>query len=774
MKIILTSLTITLVLLATSITHAQEVGTLPGVVSVSPSGAATYTIPIDLPPGRAGMEPGIALTYNSQAGNGLLGIGWSISGLSGITRVGTTLYHDDFIDGVDFDDNDRFALDGNRLIAINTQATEFRTELETFSKIVANGTAGNGPQWFQVYTKDGLILEYGNTGDSRIEADGRSDILFWNLNKVEDRQGNYIEFEYSEENGYGRISNIYYSEHTSSPNESMYTVEFGYSPRDDVIENYIAGCKIGIDKLLDEIKIKYNEQLIKTYDLTYEDDFYAHLKNVKLTDADNESLIPTTFVWGTAPGSFNLGWTGIVNEGPDADYTMGDFNGDGNTDILCVYHSAQRAVQEFDKVTIYYSLDDGTFEAYDDSLGDYLDDFLYFLSGDYNGDGRTDLARIESSNYKIYFGKEEFENGSGFSHKTGGSYNHMSKHYFANVDLNGNGKEELLFVKYNNPLNPPHNTYFYSVVAAKEYNAETNSMETLINVDGYDHYRYSHTEDDLSPIYVGDFTGDGKTNLLINFDDDESKIMELATNTTSLVPINEQVYTFPTKNYRVFPGDFNGDGIMDILTRNKEYSTWEVHYFNGEDEWIHGISPITIPEGDQTTYFEDFQYMISDYNGDGKSDILQTYKESYDPGHGDPLEFVQSHFILHYSNGINYSKDSTAYDTKNAILERPYPQNDFNGDGKMDCFIDDRNESINDDFRVLYFYQDGQSNLVQKVTNGLGVSTEIVYQPLTNSDIYTKGNGAIFPVIDLQFPWYVAIKTNTDNGFDGYFTTDYK
>ena len=70
------------------------VGAIPGSFNVSPSGAATYTIPIECPPGINGMTPQVALTYNSQAGNGIAGWGWNIAGTSAITRVPKNQYFD--------------------------------------------------------------------------------------------------------------------------------------------------------------------------------------------------------------------------------------------------------------------------------------------------------------------------------------------------------------------------------------------------------------------------------------------------------------------------------------------------------------------------------------------------------------------------------------------------------------------------------------------------------------------------------------------------------
>jgi hypothetical protein len=54
---------------------------------VTPGGSFQYSIPIDIPDGRRGMQPTLRLVYHSRAGNGIAGMGWSLIGLPVITRV---------------------------------------------------------------------------------------------------------------------------------------------------------------------------------------------------------------------------------------------------------------------------------------------------------------------------------------------------------------------------------------------------------------------------------------------------------------------------------------------------------------------------------------------------------------------------------------------------------------------------------------------------------------------------------------------------------------
>ncbi|OJA03330.1 SpvB/TcaC N-terminal domain-containing protein, partial [Bathymodiolus thermophilus thioautotrophic gill symbiont] len=186
------------------------VGSTAGSFSVN-QGTANYTIPLTVPLGIAGMKPELSINYNSSIGNGQLGVGFSLSGSFAIHRCAKTIATDGVKGGINYDNNDRYCLNGQRLITISgtdgQSGSEYRTEMNSFRKIKYNGN------YWTVKTKSGQTFEYGNTQDSKIEAQGKSVVRLWSVNKIIDATGNAISYVYNENNANGEytLSSINYA-----------------------------------------------------------------------------------------------------------------------------------------------------------------------------------------------------------------------------------------------------------------------------------------------------------------------------------------------------------------------------------------------------------------------------------------------------------------------------------------------------------------------------------------------------------------------------------
>ena len=218
-----------------TITNAA-VGRTDGVSDVSATGEATYSIPITVPSGINGLTPELALVYGHRKTEGLAGVGWGISGLSEITRCGKTIAQDGVTKGVELVTTDRYCVDGVQLRVTTGnyggQGSRYRTEVDTVGEYVSLGTAGAGPQYWTLRTKNGLNYEYGGTSDSRIEtlASGYgSTVIIWALNEISDRNGNEILFTYIEDGtpyGGHRIDYITYRSNPGQSVTSAYKVDF--------------------------------------------------------------------------------------------------------------------------------------------------------------------------------------------------------------------------------------------------------------------------------------------------------------------------------------------------------------------------------------------------------------------------------------------------------------------------------------------------------------------------------------------------------------------
>ena len=206
---------------------ATTIGQTMGNLSVSETGAAVYTIPIAVPRGIREVAPTLALTYNSQSGNGIAGYGWHLAGLSVISRVGSTKYHNGKISEVNFTNTDQFALDGQRLLLKEGIHGEngaiYETEIFSQVRIRAVGKSKNaafGPDYFEVLYPNGAKAYYGRN----LKGNRAQNLLEYALSHWEDAQGVNIEYFYTTENNRLYIDRIEYG----GKEKVLHTINFKY------------------------------------------------------------------------------------------------------------------------------------------------------------------------------------------------------------------------------------------------------------------------------------------------------------------------------------------------------------------------------------------------------------------------------------------------------------------------------------------------------------------------------------------------------------------
>ncbi|HVK22824.1 MAG TPA: SpvB/TcaC N-terminal domain-containing protein [Actinokineospora sp.] len=280
----------------------------------SATGEANLGYPLQTPPGRAGVQPTLALRYNSAGGNGWLGVGWDVPmpSITVETRWGVPRYDAGL-------ETETYLLAGEQLTpvahrsapAARTAEKVFHTRVEgRFAKIVRHG-GSPADYWWEVTDKKGSVSVYGRDADSWL-ADAVGDISTWALREVRDANGNLMRFHHAlvEDGGVpnatvpGRA--LYPKRITwtgSGDTEGRYSVTFvrdrerGEPRRPDVQIDARMGFKKVTADLLRRVEVKLDDQLIRAYELNYRTGAFAKtlLRSVSQFDADNNLFTTHSF-----------------------------------------------------------------------------------------------------------------------------------------------------------------------------------------------------------------------------------------------------------------------------------------------------------------------------------------------------------------------------------------------------------------------------------------------------------------------------------------------
>lgn len=474
---------LTLILLS-AITHpalsappagfSEVSGTLRGVGGVTPDGQSTYRIAIQTAPGVNGVEPSVSINYRSGRSFGSVGHGWALAaGQQSISRCRQTVAQDTAAAGVSYTANDRFCLNGNRLVLMTGSAygapmSTYRTEVADHKRIVAhNGSTALGPASFTVTDTNGVKYLFGSTADSRVEVSGGSAVVrTWLLSRVVDLYGNFMTYTYAQDTPSDQptLQEIAYT--GSSQHNARYKVKFYY---DDTVADsrhmYEAGGVVKYNQRLERIETLYNSSAVRKYYFDYDDAAPGVTKRNKLikvtgcavSGSQLECQKPIDVDWEYAASGWSAG--DDLNEDLTGDrYMVGDWDGDGLHDVFtAVPTTGDQAVwhlslgsSEYGDPPINTFIPAHEIEVVTQGQFPIIKYYRYELM-DFNGDGRQDILRMKQGanvgNWEVYESMGIPATGFIYSIKPTGITREVTTRTFQIADFDGDGLDDIFYAK---------------------------------------------------------------------------------------------------------------------------------------------------------------------------------------------------------------------------------------------------------------------------------------------------------------------------------------
>jgi len=791
----------------------EVVGLTPGEFRVDESGAATYSIPINTPAGTAGVTPQVSLAYSSNnLAEGPAGVGWSISGLSSISRCPQTPIHDGGnIQEVQYNSTDKFCLDGQRLIlksgTYGAANSTYRTEVDNFSTITAKlGSSTNGPQYFEIKNKAGethyygdistVNSAYGDASDAFVEPGGFSSGVLarsWALKAIKDVKDNFILFDYSKNTTEGTfyIDSIHYTGNLTTGAPLYAEIDFIYQDYDKGFKGYMSGAYLNHNKILERIDTKIDNSTYRSYFLNYENSAFIEERTLltsvqECNDTFKSSCFPaTTFDWQRpALSTSSMDWVCKTEPGvedfchwqpnstvyqpfPTVDtYLTGstsnvstsqvfDINGDGYQDLVYVSGSYW-----YTKLGPYF-----TSAKKLSGVGDNKKE--YALNIDYNGDGVRDLLIADSKTSNWYVISYQ----PNVTVKSLGVVATGLEGEAQVMDVNGDGMEDIVF-RTGNYLKAHINDRDGTFTANHLLYTFSSTPSSVSLNSGYESQTAS-----MKSASGFDVNGDGKSDLIIK-----------VTTTTGGCYVSGRLYPFVRSSrecqfdwggnwstssnteYKLFKssGTTNSPelSLLQTLGSASYMNTLRVADFNGDglndltyvanDKWYYRLSDGTEllsprEAGLVTSSTKKLLNQFIDLNGDGRTDVLHaTSTSNWYVYFSRPTNDAQ---WLHFE-----SRGTRSFDN-NATIRF----GDTNGDGKIDLLT-----STGSTWKEYTNRKNIKEYVISTVTNGHGVETNVTYKPMTDSSVYVfqssdedTNSDTFSPVSGAQLVSRVTTDSNT-------------
>ncbi len=630
------------------------VPTVKGEMNVSPTGALTYTVPIDVIKGVHDFQPNLSLVYNSDESNGTFGVGWNLSGLSVITQGGKKKAIDGYNQGPQYDENDPFYLDGNRMIQNGNHYI-----LEAFSNVKVFKETENNAYDFKVQQPDGRNAYY----KKKIAG-------FYAIVLLEDALGNPIHYNYVVENNTAYLDLISYG---SAQNETQpFEVRFKRKKRNTPVTKWRNAIQYKDESLYHEIIVSSNASgVYKKYSLEHDLTSlgWNRLRKLHIYNGKGDALRPLLFNYNTSEQNATIKSetgenTGLYKETRSlGKVATGDFEGTGENHSVYflrtqtentsrsinindykpteyyLWHSQYGNIELPEAMKVYYSTNSSLSTSTNSGDREYreaeavIKEPLELFAGKVAvSDGET-LKKIPEEDLLIsVLAKNANENLS-----------------FPNSNTTYKSTEVLFGLTNINQ----NTTYQYKATIAAP-NAVACGTNTTGRTYGTARRAYSSSgtlvEKYKRKFVQADFNGDGSLDLLVF----QSAMGQCDGRTTVKSPVafldlaladsegnvpvtylnqgNADLFGFPYESgedddsglVEFYAIEFDGDGTPDVLMLDKKNKKIEIYKLSLSDYSFTKVLTKTLVD-----FEEDTPLIFGDYNGDGLTDFI-TPKKIYD------------------------------------------------------------------------------------------------------------------------------------------------
>ncbi|MDX1996225.1 MAG: FG-GAP-like repeat-containing protein, partial [Thermoanaerobaculia bacterium] len=715
------------------------------------SGAFTYSVPLEVPPDPFGLLPELALGYESQVGNGPVGLGWGIKGLSVIANCPRTPADVEF-GPLAYDGTDPLCLDGSRLVLVSghqgADGSMYRTASETWLRAQAMGSAGGAPAHFVVNTRQRLRLTYGGSNDSRVEVPGLATAYLWALSRIEDASGNFATISYEELTGIHRVARIDYTGHLGTGVAPRHSIRFVYEARTDRLTSFVAGHHVVDDQRLASIQTWIDDQQILEYRLEYEmSEATSRSRLTRITKCAGSACLPPTRIQWADDGTqaWETNRTKSSAHGSAEFVALADVNGDGLPDFVARNNDPK----------IHWHLNFGSdWSSPLSQQGDLAPLGLQNWMEDINRDGRADFIAYDAHGALQW----NIATGDGTTPSNWGSTQSASAPLAGDqrwlADINGDGLTDFV-VKHQNTIHWSLNTG--SSFASSRSQVTQSPMGDPAIVNG--------RSQRPAKSWLADINGDGKADY-VSFRSNAGPNGKLYWN-LSVGDGTTSSHWGPTHEKSDVPGrvgalatlaDINGDGLPDYVTTDGATLHWNLNTGIGwrgnlRQDGLHGY-------GDDM-----FGPQLVDINGDGKADYVVKHDDKISwnlavgdgttPEHWSSRDYQQDG--LHPFGAEIFSGSWHGF----ASWFR-----DLNGDGKADYLAKPMVGSI-----LWNLASTRPTDRVVAVQSPLGAEIRVEYHSLAGPGLHQRDFDAVFPLVDVQ-PATLGVRSLTkSDGIGGWDST---